>query len=620
MSQFGQNWGRGFSRGTERRPFVSAQSKFSVLRNSRASRLKGKLPSAKKDTVFTSTTADASTNWMRNESRHLIELTNAVEQARLEKRVQKEREKLGLPESSAFSSQKKPSLFNQLRPSKQKDEKSSQTIEEKDNKNEEDEEDSFDLDDSSEEYDPSKPEKHKSDKNKSALSGLIQTSGNPENEIYLGKIPTILRKKIYPEAIASKTIGLEALMSSITSANLVCSEGGELKYIVDLLNIYYLWSQSVAPSFTFATFLGKLDAFHTDDLIRNSLINISSRLSTISRNRHISNDEPMEDELDEEESDIDIDDPLGEKVKKTLGKPKNEEEEIEFDETGKVELMEKDGISKEKHNNKQQKSEKEEEKHEEEEEEEEQLENLDEEEALQAQLEALHEANAHNSISSGNSNQTNGDNDEGDVFTLFMSRMKKAADEPAKENDSKKTASDSTYQPTEGEGSKQASRINRFKLLQKKKQEETTALTKQSQGKLKGEGATEGAKGESASGSKNAKEQNSTGDKEQVLSHEERKRRRRQALLEMEDDFRRQQEEEEREREAEKKRRNAKGNAEEGDDDGASQQPDLLLAELEGRLDEVLKTEENSKKEDEIPPKRKNLRRIASLDEDDDLI
>ncbi|KAH7824972.1 uncharacterized protein MONOS_14324c2 [Monocercomonoides exilis] len=308
-------------------------------------------------------TADASTNWTRNESRHLIELTNAVEQARLEKRVQKEREKLGLPESSAFSSQKKPSLFNQLRPSKQKDEKSSQAIEEKDNNNEEDEEDSFDLDDSSEEYDPSKPEKHKSDKNKSALSGMIQTSGNPENEIYLGKIPTILRKKIYPEAIASKTIGLEALMSSITSANL---------------------------------------------------------------NQYISNDEYMEDGLDEEESDIDIDDPLGEKVKKIIGKSKNEEDEIEFDKSGNQQLW-------------------------------------------KMQTEPTKTTT------------------EGDVFTMFMSRMKKVADASVKEIGNNKFVAASTNQPTEDEGSEQALRINRFKLLQKKKQEETTALAKQSQGKKKGE-------------------------------------------------------------------------------------------------------------------------------------
>ncbi|KAH7824969.1 uncharacterized protein MONOS_14327 [Monocercomonoides exilis] len=299
MSKTVRSQERRFSTNNERMHFISSSSKFPIVKKLHASKLKGKVPSNEKTTIFSSATPDTSKNWMEAKSKHLIDITSTVDQKHNEKLYERGSEKPNISNLAVFHLKQK-SLLEKMHYTKEKcnDLLRDMTIATH-------EDDLSDFHDISEDFDMTNTEKVKTDEGSNELTWMPHANDALEEERHVRKAPKVFRKKIFPEAIASSKTGLEKLVNSISSANLTCTEGGELKYVTDLLNQYYLWGQSVAPSFSFATFLSKLEALHSNELIRTSLSNLSSRLLAVSRRRTSLSNFPIGEELIEQEPEID---------------------------------------------------------------------------------------------------------------------------------------------------------------------------------------------------------------------------------------------------------------------------------------------------------------------------
>ncbi|KAH7824648.1 uncharacterized protein MONOS_9023 [Monocercomonoides exilis] len=292
----------------EKRYFISSSSKFPIVKKLHASKLKGKTSDNEKTSIFSSSTPDSSKNWMKTKSKHLIDITNTIDQKCKENLYERGSEKPNIFNSVIVHSKQK----NPLEKVHYTKEKCNDLLRDMTNATHED--DLSEFHDVSDDFHMTNAEKVKTDKGPNEHSWMLRVNEALEEERYMRKAPKVFRKKIFPEAIVSSKSGLEKLVNSITSANLTCTEGGELKYTIDLLNKYCLWGQSVAPSFSFATFLSKLETLHASELIRASLFNLSSRLLAISRSHTSLSHFPIDEEPIEKKQEIDVGEAFAEKV------------------------------------------------------------------------------------------------------------------------------------------------------------------------------------------------------------------------------------------------------------------------------------------------------------------
>ncbi|KAK2953708.1 hypothetical protein BLNAU_11265 [Blattamonas nauphoetae] len=194
---------------------ISTGSKYSHLSNTHATKLRGKVASKAQAAVFHFDDPARSSTWLKEEGQYLLDQTAEIEAAKLKGKAAL----LKLQQSKREANQKN--------------------------------EDNDDSD-----YDQ------------------IQFDATRKSTI-----TTHTKAKIYPEALISKTDGIQTLLNHFESQDLICGDGGELEYAMTLLNTISMWSKSVAPAFELNRFLGSVGKVIADEGLQEELARIQDSTS-----------------------------------------------------------------------------------------------------------------------------------------------------------------------------------------------------------------------------------------------------------------------------------------------------------------------------------------------------